>query len=75
MASMNGQFKTCPKCGKQHDRDINAAVNILQEGKRELMGEESPSAGTVDYTNGENIRPSNCKMEKANLNEVGSLLL
>ena len=35
---------TCSRCGVNHDRDVNAAINIL-------------SAGTVDYTDGGNLKP------------------
>ena len=44
----------CSECGTEIDRDLNASINILNEGLKIL------SVEVTDYSRGEELRPSEC---------------
>ena len=59
----------CPSCGAEHDRDINAAINLREEGKRIV----ATTVGTTESNAfGEDVRRLQPVRVERSLVEVGS---
>jgi putative transposase len=63
--SLNTRHWTCPTCRTRHDRDINAAKNILAAGRAVAGGDPGDACGAGVSRQGASLPPSAGKQERS----------